>query len=260
MKFGTCISYSDTANLSQTKSLGYDYIETAISALGNASDEQIAKFCANLSEYNIPCEAVNVLFGDVKIIGDNADFIQADEYLHKLFEKTQNVGYKIVVFGSGRVRRYDENFSKEKAMDQVVYICRDVIKKYADKYGFALAVEELNKSETNLINTLSEAEYVASNAGCGIIADYYHIALENDNIRNMKDPKLIIHTHTSNVPQRKYPKKTDAHEDKAGFLDFCVGLKSACYNARMSIEAGYDGDFNQASIDSLEYLKECWSL
>ena len=259
IKFGTCISYGDAVNLSCAKALGYDYIETAISAFNDASDAQIEEFCANLINYDITCEAVNVLFGgDVKIIGENADFTQADEYLHRLFERTKKIGYKIVVFGSGRVRRYENGFPKEKAMEQVICVCRDVIKKYADKYGFALAVEELNQGETNLINTLSEAEYVASNAGCGVIADYYHVALEKDNIRNMKNPKIIIHTHTSNVPQRRYPKKTDAPEDIAGFLDFCDSLKACGYNARMSIEAGYDGDFGEASADSLEYLRECW--
>ena len=257
MKLGTCISYGDAANLSQAKALGYDYIETSVSAFNNATDEQISEFCANLSEYNITCEAVNVLFGgDIKIIGENADLTHADEYLHRLFERTKDIGYKIVVFGSGRVRRYGEGFPKEKAMEQVIILCRDVIGKYAKKYGFALAVEELNKSETNLINTLSEAEYIASNAGCGVIADYYHIALENDSIKNMKNPGLIIHTHTANVKQRKYPKKTDAPEDIAGFIDFCESLKAFGYNARMSIEAGYDGDFRQASIESLEFLRE----
>ena len=256
MKLGTCISYADTANLSQAKSLGYDYIETSISSFSNASDEQISEFCANLSEYKITCEAVNVLFGgDVKIIGENIDLTRADEYLHRLFERTKNIGYKAVVFGSGRVRRYDEGFPKEKAIEQVINVCRDVIGKYAKKYGFALAVEELNKSETNLINTLNEAEYIASNSGCGVIADYYHISLENDNIKNMKNPGLIIHTHTSNI-NRKYQKKTDAPEDIAGFIDFCGSLKACGYNARMSIEAGYDGEFKQASLESLEFLRE----
>jgi len=273
MRFGNCIGIGDYDKIKTMKELGFDYIEMPVAAAYDAPQSDIDKFASQLEKYNIKCEAVNFIFkGGIKITGEEADEKVIREYLSVLFDKTKNFGYGIVVLGSGSARKINDSFPKERAMEQIVFLCRDILCEFAEKYNFTVAVEELNYSETNIINLISEAKEIAdavNHPRCKVLLDFYHMALNKDDIPSAAAfGDSIAHTHIANPYKRYYPFWTDDINACGDYKTFFESLKKAGYNGRMSIEGGQgmlsesplsrlfnNHDFEQDSRYSLEFLK-----
>ena len=245
MRYGNCISHKDFNKIKILKAVGFDYIETGLSGLYASSPQEIAYFIGVMNENKITCEAVNVFFpGEIALAGENADFAKAQDYVSEVCEKTKNAGFKIAVFGSGRARYCPEGFPKERAIEQIIKVTGDILAPAAEKYNFIIAIEELNKGETNTINSLSEAEYVAeqvNHKNIKVLADIYHIDKEGDTLASLKDASLLAHCHISSPVTRKYPHATDTPEDIAVNKQFFADLREIKYEARISIEAGLGG-------------------
>lgn len=266
IRFGNCISFKDLQKISVMKRLGFDYVESGLSPMYSAETREIDAFSEELYKNNLKCEAVNVLFGgNIRLTGNDADHSAADEYLNEIFEKTKSLGYKVVVFGSGGARKFPEGFTYEQAADQMTEVCR-ILEKYAEKYDFTVAVEELNRTETNFINTVRQAEEITDRCGgrIKIVADYYHIAIENDSLSNMRDLTNIVHCHTANPAGRFYNKASDDPAANEKFNGFFAALKNAGYNGRMSIEGKLPESspecFERESAECLEFLKSTANL
>jgi sugar phosphate isomerase/epimerase len=265
MRFGNCVSYKDTESIKILKQTGFDYIETALSSLYSATESELSDFIKTLDENEIKCETVNVLFpGGITLTGENADHEKAKSYITEIFEKTKNIGFKRVVFGSGGARKVPDGFPKEKATEQIIQVINNYLLPAAEKYNFTLAIEELNRGETNIINTLEEAEYIAeqiNNPRIKILADLYHMGLENTDIKiltKLAEKNLIAHCHIANpYNNRYYPQPFDSAESIKLYKSFFNSLKSAGYNERISIEGGIrpQSDFYTESKTSLEFMK-----
>ena len=259
MRYGNCISYKDTNRIKILKRAGFDYIETQLAPLYTASQSDISVFLSALKENDIKCEAVNVLFpGDIILTGEIADLElgKVRDYINKIFEKTRDLGYKIVVFGSGAARKCPDNFPKESAVRQIIQMIYNILIPAAEKYDFILAIEELNRGETNIINTVAEAEYIAkslNNPRVKILADFYHMALENDNIESLSQKGgILAHCHIANPYKRFYPHATDKLDTIDLYQKFFDSLQYSGYiqNGRLSIEGsiGGRGDLNVNDI------------
>ena len=245
MRYGNCISHKDFSKIKILKELGFDYIETGLSGLYASSPQEIADFTGVMSDNKIKCEAVNVFFpGDIALAGENADFNKVQDYVSEVCEKTRAVGFKVAVFGSGRSRYCPDGFNKARAVEQIIKVTSEILAPAAAKYNFVIAIEELNKGETNTINSLSEAEYVAkqvNHENVKVLADIYHIAKEGDTLASLKDASLLTHCHISSPVTRKYPHSSDSPEDIAVNKQFFADLRAYNYDARISIEAGLGG-------------------
>jgi len=265
MRFGNCISYKDKQIIKTLKTAGFDYIETALSSFQNAGESEISDFINTLDETGIKCEAVNVLFpGGISLTGENADHKKAESYITEIFEKTKEIKFKRVVFGSGGARKVPDGFPKEKAVDQIVEVINNYLLPAAEKYNFTLAIEELNRGETNIINSLEEAEYIAGQINhpkIKIVADLYHITLEKTEMTTLKrltEKNLIAHCHIANpYNNRYYPQSTDSEESLNLYKSFFNALKQNGYNGRISIEGAMrpETDFYTEAKNSLEFMK-----
>jgi sugar phosphate isomerase/epimerase len=221
-----------------------------------------------LEKNNIKCEAVNVLFpGGIILTGENAESDaeskKVGDYISAIFDKTKNLGYKTVVFGSGGARKYPDGFPKEKAVLQIIKLINEILLPAAEKYNFTLAIEELNRGETNIINTVAEAEYIArqvNNPKVKILADFYHIALENDDINSLSNKgDILAHCHIANPYKRFYPHATDKLDTINLYQKFFTSIISAGYDGRLSLEGGLGGreDLNVGRIKAnLEDLSD----
>jgi len=245
MRYGNCVSYKDLDRIKILKAVGFDYVETGLSALHGARLEEVEAFSRAVSENGIPCEAVNVFFpGEIILVGEAADFARIREYVNEACEKTKHIGFKTAVFGSGRARNCPDGFPRERAVEQLVSLARDVLRPAAEKYNFTIAVEPLNAGETNTINILSEAEYIAELAdteNIKVLADLYHMAKEGDALANLKNSDFLAHCHISNPITRKYPHASDPAEHTGICRQFFADLRGGGYDGRMSIEAGLAG-------------------
>ena len=264
MRYGNCISHKNTKYIKILKHIGFDYIETALTPLYYAEQPELSDFFDTLVENNIKCEAVNILFpGEVTLTGEKADFRKVESYVSEVFEKTKNLGFKIVVFGSGAARRVPDGFPKERAIEQIIEVINNYLIPAAEKYDFTVAVEELHKGVNNIINTLEEAEYVVeqvNNPRVKIVADLCHIGLENTDINIVEKlcgKNLIVHCHISNPYNNYfYPHESDSVECVNLYEAFFCALKSGGYDERMSIEATLGGLSPVAYTDFPDWVTE----
>ena len=95
----------------------------------------------------------------------------------KLPEGYHEIGLKVMVLGSGTARNIPEGFSRDEAVKQFTELCRQLAK-VAEQYNVVIAIEPLQHSETNFINTVSEGADIAravNNSHLGVLADFFHM-------------------------------------------------------------------------------------
>ena len=242
MLYGNCISFRELRRVKILKETGFDYVEVPLSPMHSAKKEEIEEFAEALEKEKMRCAAVNVLFpGDLRLTGKNAEPQKAGDYIEEIFEKTKSLKFEKVVFGSGGARKVPEGFGMEAAMGQIVKIIEDHLVPAAEKYGFAIAIEELNKGETNILNSLAECAELAkriNNPKVLLLADLYHIGMENDDLGQLPGyGGILAHCHIANPKDsRFYPQASDSPESIALYKKFFSGLKSAGYGGGISIE------------------------
>jgi len=248
MKFGCCIK--NLAHLELIKKIGFDYAEISVKdiliSLRDDKEWEINKKI--IQQSNFPIEIANS-FLNIKVIGENLDYLVIDNYLKNTFERANSIGIKIIGFGSGDARNIPENFPKEKANAQLEKFLNMALK-YAEQNSITIGLEPLNKQETNFINSLEEAKQIIkkiNNPNLKLTADFYHLNKENEDIENLEDVKKeLIHIHVADT-LRKYPGLGNSN-----FKKLFKTLKKINYNSRISIECTLD-NFEELK-SSLDFL------
>jgi sugar phosphate isomerase/epimerase len=249
MKYGLCASLE---NLELVERLGFDYIECAVSSIAAYGDEEFEKILTNLKKGSLRVERVNVLFPrNIDLIGAGTDPKTIDEYLEKAFARVKALGGTLAVFGSGKSRAIPEAYAFRKGYAELVAVTRR-IGEIAAGYGITIAIEPLNREETNCINSLKEGAMLQADAASdavGLLADLYHMLRENEPIDNIRAVKDLCHTHIALLEGRGYPlAKTREVEE------FFAALKSTGYSGTMSIE-GRTTDMEHDAARALEVLR-----
>jgi len=240
MKFGICTGHEQ---LQAVERAGGDYIECNVVNLNQLDNTQLINFSNQLKSGRIKTECMCVLFPrTISLIGDNVDINEIKDYLSNTFKRLSILEPKIIVFGSGASRKRPEDFCPDKAYEQLITTCR-IITEQAAPYNISIALEPLNKTETNMINTIPEAVKLVkavNKPGFKMIADLYHMQQEDEPASVLSECKdILIHTHIATKTLREAPK----HSDKAVFAPYFDMLKKIGYNGRMSIEGKIeDGD------------------
>src|SRR5690606_2244360 len=132
----------------------------------------------------------------LKCVGEEADAEAVVAYADTVFRRAQQRGVSIIVFGSGAARRIPEGYDRSRAVNQFVELCSRLARQ-ASTYGVTIALENLNRSETNLVNTVEEARSICEAVAApnfGITADIYHMLREGEPAENLlKAGKYIFH-------------------------------------------------------------------
>jgi sugar phosphate isomerase/epimerase len=235
VKIGLCTSLD---NLALTERLGFDYIESAVSAIAEYDEAAFGKILAAVKASSLACERVNVLFpGTIKLIGAEADQKALDAYLEKAFARVHALGGTLAVFGSGRSRAIPAGYSFKRGYQELVRVTKR-IGDIAANHNIVVAIEPLNREETNVINSVKEGAMLAADAdhkAVGLLADLYHILRENEPIDNIVVVQDLIHTHIALLEGRGYPLKVTKEAE-----DFFNALKKTGYSGTMSIEGKSD--------------------
>ena len=249
MRFGLC---TEIKNLELTAKLGFDYIECAVSSITAMTDEEYEKTLSNVKASPVKMERANVLFpAEIKLIGKEADQKTIDEYLNKAFSRVSALGAKVVVFGSGKARQFPVGIPFSESYRELVSVTKR-IGELAGKFGITIAIEALNLGESNCINSLKEGAMLEADANMpnvGLLADLYHILMDNESLDNITLVKNLIHTHVALLEGRGYPIK--ANTDLAAYI---MSLKKISYNDTMSIEGRTENLEKDAAL-GLEVLR-----
>ncbi len=255
--FGVCIDFNNKERLLQAKEAGVDYYEFGFGSLASAANDDIDEIKEFLKTSQVPCLTSNGMFpSEIKLVGPDKDYYVIDEYLDKASERFASIGGDTVVFGSGGARRCPDDYSYEKATEELVEVCGNHIAPYMKKYGLTCAIEPLRSAECNMVTTAKRGYEIcklANKPEIKLLVDLFHFDCENEpreSILNYTDSLAHIHI-ASATNNRFYPKEDDGTDYKQ-FLDI---LRKAGYQKkRISFEGRCDNFFEELKI-SLDMLK-----
>lgn len=250
MRIGCC------ANLDQVQALqdaGYDYVELPVNTVRpEQPDSEWEPVLKTIDEFAIRPEAWNCLLpGDLLVVGPEVDLYRFERYLRSAFERIEQVGGEVVVFGSGGARTAPQGFPIDEARDQFAEALT-VAGRVAGTYGITVAIEPLFCKATNVVNSLTEgAEMVkkVNHPFVKLLADLFHMEEENEPTSVI--PALgveFVHAHTADT-ERLAP-GTGSYPNR----EFIAALRAAGYDNRLSVECVWK-DFDSECVKSLEYLR-----
>ncbi|MGI5850557.1 MAG: sugar phosphate isomerase/epimerase family protein [Caldicoprobacterales bacterium] len=235
MKIGLC---GPIGQIEEIANIGFDYIEPTVVSVVQMDSTEYKEALSNIKEVGIGCEVFNVLFpGDIRLIGPEADLYKVEEYLKGAFDRIAGLGAQVVVFGSGGARKIPTDAILEEGWNELVEVA-GLMGKLARQYDIIVAVEPLNKRETNIINSLVQGIKFVEDVGhpnIKLLADFYHMRMEDEPMEaiGQTTADLLVHTHIANGQGRTIP--LDKSEDVYG--DFFLNLNNIGYRGRVSIEA-----------------------
>ena len=238
MRFGVCC---DSSHFAEIKKAGYDYGEMNLSALAALSEEDFLRVKAEVEASGIAAEAFNCFFpGTTRLTGPDVDFDAIEAYAKSALRRASLLGGKIAVLGSGGSRRIPEDVDRSIAGAQFLRVLQ-ICGKAAAENGMTVALEPLNKLETNLVNTVEEgAAFIraAGEPGARLLADFYHIFRENEPVCHLKNAAdILVHVHLARPnADRKMPQD----EDMDTLRTWAETLAAAGYEGRLSLEGGFD--------------------
>jgi D-psicose/D-tagatose/L-ribulose 3-epimerase len=263
LRFGIAkfADYNPLADIDRFAGWGFDYSEPAVTQTMELSDADFEKALAKARGAKIRVEAMNwFLPATLKVTGPSIDRARVREYIERSLARAEALGAKVVVFGSGGARSVPDGFPRDEAwkqLQQFLRECGDHIE--AHRYGMVIGIEPLRKAESNILNSIGEAWQLAkdtSHPKVRIIADFYHLAVENeDPAIILKARRYIVHCHIANPNGgRTFPK--DESED-ARYASFFKMLKKIGYSGRLSLEAN-TADLEGDSRAGLAFMKRMY--
>lgn len=237
MKFGVC-GGPEIGRIA--KESGYDYFEWSVGGLLNPREEEEV-FEAALEQakaVGLPCPAVNVFMpAELKIVGPDVRHAALEGYVTTALRRAEIAGVERIVFGSGGARRIPNDFDRERAWQQLIEFCC-MVGGIAQDHNVIIAIEPLNLTETNVINTVGEGAKLArevDHPNIRLLVDGYHWAKDNDSVAGIvENADLLVHAHVATVDGRRPPSDADTTEN------FFQVLKKAGYDGRVSIEGRID--------------------
>lgn len=254
ISLGVFASYDHAPYL---RKLGYTYIEESVGGflLPEGGEQQFVQNLSQLHSLQFPIWSYVILLpGELKTVGPNANHEGILARTELALKRAKACGSDYIVFGSGGARNIPDGFDRDKAWEQHIEVTRKMAP-LAEKYGITIAIEPLNRTETNFINNLAEGVRVVeavNSPKVKLLCDIYHMLKEDESPNEIiKYGKYIVHCHIAEKESRTPPGvKGD------NFRPYLKALKSIGYNGGLSIECFKYTDFDREIKTGLEVLRK----
>ena len=253
MRFGCCVSADQIDVIAEA---GYDFCELpARAVLPFADDAEALAPLRAIAAAPLRPEAFNVLIpAELPMVVPSADLAALRTYLRRAFGRMVQLGGEVAVLGSGAARRIPEGMPRDQALDQLaaaLALARDE----AARAGVALALEHLNRGETNVFNTLAECRAFIEErnlTGLRLQVDVYHLELEHEPFSEIVAcAPLLVHAHIAGG-DRRAPDVPGSNS--AGYM---AALHTAGYDRRISAECRWE-DLAAQAPTSLAFMRQAW--
>ena len=200
-----------------------------------------------------PIYAVNLFIpGDLKLVGPSVNEKAVLAYVDSIMYRLSQTDIRLIVWGSGGARRVPEGFDRKIATRQMIAIGKEIAKIGA-RYNIVIALENLNSSETNFINTVEEALYIVkkvNHPNLRLDADIYHMLKENESPDILaKTGKYLVHVEIAEKEQRTPPGVTGTD-----FRPFLRALHKIGYRQKIGIEGRWK-NLSETAAPCLQYLQ-----
>ncbi|MGG1517181.1 sugar phosphate isomerase/epimerase family protein [Paenibacillus oryzisoli] len=247
--FGWCSPIEDAGEL---RKRGFDYIECAVVSLSLENEREFAEKLPLFIESPLPVRAMNIFFpGDLKVVGPDVDDARIARYVEKAAEALHRIGVETVVLGSGKARHSPDGWEPARADEQFLGLLSRMADAFAGT-GTVLAIEPLNRKETNLVMTIAEAVSFAEQVNrpeIRVLADFYHMQEEGDPLTSLVTySKWLQHIHLADTGRLSpgtgvYP-----------YADFTAALNQAGYAGMISAECTVK-DKERELTASLDFMR-----
>lgn len=254
MRFGCCVSTREQIDV--LARAGFAFCELPASAVHPFEDDAAAlPFLRELERAPLRPESFNVLVPpQLPLAGLKVDPIALRAYLRRTFSRMVGLGAQVVVLGSGGARRIPEDVPREQGMDQLANSLALALEE-ATRAGITLALEHLNRGETNTFNSIAESQAFIRARGLAdmrLLVDLHHIELEHEPMRDVVDAApLIAHAHVADGGRRA---PGAGGYDYAGFMR---ALRESGYDRRISAECSWENLGAQA-FGALDFMRRSW--
>jgi sugar phosphate isomerase/epimerase len=227
---------------------GYKYVVESVVKCFSPTKVTDTQFEENLKAFRklkLSIIALNIFMpGDMKLVGPEVKEEVILPYVKTVFERCKRAGITMVIWGSGGARRVPEGFDHQKAKQQFIDIAGKVAA-LAKQYQIELALENLNSTETNFINTVEEAFDVVikvDHPNFWLCVDVYHMLMEGEQPAVIeKTKKKLIHCDIAEKTKRAPP---GVNGDD--FREYLKALKKVGYSRKIVLECRWDNLTAQA--------------
>ena len=235
------------------KRIGYDYIEASVGVVHDLSDAQLADLAQKTKDGLFELRYCNCFIpGRIPLC--TAPEKDIHEYVDETMRRLDLLGVKSVVFGSGGARRRPDGMEKAQATEKIAAFltyCNTA----GARYNIKTIIENLNKNETNILNTVAESAELVRALNLpyiALLADLFHMSIEQEDLQVLSDNcDLISHIHVSEAPGRVYPGKLAGNY----FMQCVDKLHAAGYDRDVSVECTFI-DMETEAAAALKFLKE----
>ncbi len=250
---GVCTKFSNSSFL---KDCGYSYIEENVGSLliPNKDEEAFNNILNNLKDNPLPIYSCNGFIpAELRSVGPDAMHEEILKFAETAFRRANILGIKVIVFGSSGSRNIPEGFDSDVARKQFIDLCKNM-GPIAEKYGVTVAIEPLNKKESNFINSVAEGGELlkeVNHPNIKLLVDIYHMLMEDEKPESIiKYGKYISHVHIAEKQDRTVP---GTHNEN--FSSYFNALKEIGYEGKISIEARWSSLEEQAkkAIETILY-------
>jgi sugar phosphate isomerase/epimerase len=237
---------------------GLDFIEPGLAKAAEMSEEDFLTAAARLKTADVPVLSANwFLPPSLKVVGPEVDDEKSLDFLQLALGRAAHLGAKAVVFGSPGSRSIPTGWAELEAHNQMIRFCRmaaEVIKE--NHFGLRIAVEHVNHTETNFLNTFAQALAITREIDrpeIGLAADFYHFAMEGEGSDVMREAAdLICAVQLANPNGRCFPKP---EADIPGIDAFFEHLAGIGYRGGVSVEATVGNDFAADCVAAAQFFE-----
>jgi len=235
---------------------GYRYVEESIGRSFSPTTLNWSQFQQRLKllkQTRTTVYACNLFVpGKLKLVGPDHNPKAVLDYVDTVMNRCRIAGVKVVVLGSGEARKVPPGFDSVLARKQFV----DVVGKMAllaEKQGIIIAMENLNRSETNFGNSVLDVLAIAkeiNRPGFKVTADIYHMLREDESAKSIKAAgSWLVHCHIAEEMERAYPGKNA--ED---FYAYFAALRDIGFTGKIMMESGWKDLATEAPV-AMKYLQ-----
>lgn len=237
---------------------GLDFIEPGLAKVAAMTEEDFEKAAGRIESAGIRVQSMNwFLPPALKVVGPETDEAAQRSFLEGAFARAARLGARAIVLGSPGSRSIPAGFPEEKARAQMVGFCRlaaEVIRE--NGYAIKVAVEHVNYTETNFLNTFAQAHSLVREVDrpeIGLAADFYHFEMEKESVEEMKDAAdLICAVQIANPTGRCFP---NLEAEMPRVDRFFEVLAEIAYSGGISVEATLSDDLETDCRKAAEFFK-----
>lgn len=192
MKLSACTAAFGMADLKKiietSAELGYDAVEltAALHLPVDSTKERRKEVLGWIHGAGIECSALHYIFdGTIRLLSNDPEMIKKSiTYIKKVIDVASDMESPTIIVGSGgKTRSFEPGWDRESGVECMADVIRQS-GEYAKEKGVTLAIEAINRYETNFLNTLEEAVRfinLVDHPNVRTMADTYHMNIEEIN-------------------------------------------------------------------------------